>query len=204
MGPDTVQFILGHTGAKSVVAARSNLDKLCEAKRSGQCPMFEVAILVDGVTEEAAKRASDANLKVIALSKVESTGAEMIATTGHRQSPPSYDDIATFSYTSGTTGTPKGALLTHGNLISSMAGVRSYGDAVFDFRDRHLSYLPLAHIFERVVISQILLVGASASFFRGDPTLLIEDLQACRPTVLPVAPRVLNKIYDKVSRRRKK
>lgn len=40
--------------------------------------------------------------------------------------------------------------------------------------------------------------GASVGFYRGDPTLLVEDLQACRPTLLPVAPRVLNKIYDKV------
>jgi long-chain acyl-CoA synthetase len=64
--------------------------------------------------------------------------------------------------------------------------------------DRHLSYLPLAHIFERVVQVQLLCVGASISFYRGDPTLFIEDLQACQPTFLPVAPRVLNKIYDKI------
>lgn len=200
MGPDTVQYILGHTRAKSVVSCRRNVDKLCEAKQSGECPTFEVAILVDGVTPDVERKANAANLQLISLSKVEAVGAELIASTGHHHSPPSSGDIATFSYTSGTTGTPKGALLTHQNLISSVAGVRGMGEEqAVDFRDRHLSYLPLAHIFERIVMAQILMLGACASFFRGDPTLLIEDLQACRPTVIPVAPRVLNKIYDKVS-----
>lgn len=47
-------------------------------------------------------------------------------------------------------------------------------------------------------MAQIYLEGASIAFFRGDPLLLIEDLQACRPTIFPAAPRVLNKIYDKI------
>ena len=47
-------------------------------------------------------------------------------------------------------------------------------------------------------MAQIYVVGASIAFFRGDPLLLIEDLQACRPTLFPAAPRVLNKIYDKI------
>lgn len=132
------------------------------------------------------------------MAKVEAVGAEYIASTGHQHSPPSYDDIATFSYTSGTTGTPKGALITHGNIMSAIAGMRHIDSLKVDLTDRHLSYLPLAHIFERVVQSQMLCAGASVAFYRGDPIFLIEDLQACRPTLLPVAPRVLNKLHDKV------
>ena len=77
-----------------------------------------------------------------------------------------------------------------------MAGVS--GIFPLELTDRHLSYLPLAHIFERIVMCQCYSNGASIAFFRGDPLLLIEDLQACRPTILPAAPRVLNKIYDKI------
>jgi long-chain acyl-CoA synthetase len=198
VGPDTVQFILQHTGTRAVVCARRNLPHLCEAKRTNNCPCFAVAILVDGVTPDATHQASSCGIDVVSLSRVEAMGSEALATTGHKHSPPTYDDVATFSYTSGTTGTPKGALLTHGNMVSAMSGYLSYADLVITLTDRHLSYLPLPHIFERIVMAQILTSGASAAFFRGDPTLLIEDLQACRPTVLPVAPRVLNKIYDKV------
>jgi acyl-CoA synthetase (AMP-forming)/AMP-acid ligase II len=56
----------------------------------------------------------------------------------------------------------------------------------------------LPHIFERIIMCQIYIQGASIAFHRGDPLLFIEDVQACRPTILPAAPRVLNKIYDRI------
>jgi long-chain acyl-CoA synthetase len=58
--------------------------------------------------------------------------------------------VATFCYTSGTTGLPKGVMLTHGNLLSSLASGCVRG-VVLGTEDVHLSYLPLAHIFERQV-----------------------------------------------------
>jgi long-chain acyl-CoA synthetase len=203
LGPDTVQFILAQTGAKSVLSSRSELDALCQAKRGGMCPTFTHVILIDGVTQHAADRAQEAGLELVSFARVEAVGAEHIATTGgHDHTPPSPDDVATFCYTSGTTGNPKGALLTHQNLVSTVAGIlRSVHDFEPHIYDRHLSYLPLAHIMERVGMANILMAGASVAFYRGDTNLLIEDLQACRPTLLPVAPRVLNKIHDKVRAR---
>jgi long-chain acyl-CoA synthetase len=204
VGPDTVQFVLKHTETKSLVCARRHLDKVCQVKRSQQCPSFDTVILVDGVTPAALELAQSVGLHVLSFAKVEAVGAERIATLGAQAAskihcPPSWDTVATFSYTSGTTGTPKGALLTHGNIMSSISGVYQVRGLCTFMTDRHLSYLPLAHIFERVVMAQVLCAGASVAFYRGDPLLLIEDFQACRPTILPVAPRVLNKIYDKVS-----
>ena len=87
-------------------------------------------------------------------------------------------------------------MLTHENLLSNMAALSTV--MTLDVNDRHLSYMPLAHIFERVALNNMFLYGSSVAFWRGDPLLLIEDMQACRPTSLPAAPRVLNKIYDKV------
>ena len=196
LGPDTVRFVLKQTSAKSCVCTRAELEKLCQAKND--CPCFTTAILVDGVTPDAAKMAKQAGLDVLSYAKVEAVGAHRIATQGHTHHPPAPTDVATFCYTSGTTGDPKGALMTHQNIITAVAGMQIYPHMAVNMTDRHLSYLPAAHIFERVVLSQTLLAGASVAFFRGDPTLLVEDLQACRPTILPVAPRVLNKIYDKV------
>jgi long-chain acyl-CoA synthetase len=85
--------------------------------------------------------------------------------------------------------------ITHQNLMSA---VGSFNDIPLLPTDRHISYLPLPHIFERVVIAQILTAGASIAFFRGDPLLLMEDIVACRPTMIPMVPRVLNKIHDKI------
>ena len=109
---------------------------------------------------------------------------------------PSIHFIIVFVILSSSFHIAKGALLTHENMVSAIVGV---GDIFpFETTDRHLSYLPLAHIFERIIMAQIFMQGASIAFFRGDPLLLIEDFQACRPTVLAAAPRVLNKIYDKI------
>lgn len=61
-----------------------------------------------------------------------------------------------------------------------------------------MSFLPLAHMFERLVHAAIYTEGGSVGFFRGDIRLLPDDIKQLRPTILPVVPRVLNRLYDKV------
>jgi long-chain acyl-CoA synthetase len=195
LGPDTVRFILEHTGLSCVVCSRRELEHLSEAKATGTCPKFHSVILVDGVTPEASALAKKSNLKVVSFAKIEYLGSVIIPNEGHEHTPPDPSDVATFCYTSGTTGNPKGALITHQNIMSAAAGLDDL--QVFP-TDRHISYLPLPHIFERLVIAQMITNGAAIAFFRGDPTLLIEDIVACRPTIIPVVPRVVNKIHDKI------
>lgn len=194
LGPETAEFILKQTGTRTVVCTRLELERLCQVKKAGKCPDFSTVILADGVISEAVDMAKEAGLQVMSFAKVEAVGAQRIATKGHKHRPPSGSDVFTFCYTSGTTGDPKGALLTHTNLIAAIAA----NLFPVGIGDRHLSYLPLAHIFERVVMALCYSVGASIAFYRGDPLFLIEDMQACRPTIFPAAPRVLNKIYDKI------
>ena len=112
-GPVAAQFILGETGAKSVVSTRAQLARLCQAKKSGECPKFQYVILVDGVTSAASDMAAEASLEVISFAKVEAVGAQTITQEGHKHNPPSGKDIATFCYTSGTTGKPKVRLLKY-------------------------------------------------------------------------------------------
>lgn len=197
LGPTTVEFVLNQTSLSTVVCSRSELPHLCSAKKTGNCPEFKHVILVDGTIPSASKMANEVGLSIISFAKVEAMGSQIVETQGHKHSPPSGKDVATFCYTSGTTGNPKGALITHENLVSMIAGTDRFGLTQVT-SDRHLSYLPLPHIFERVVVTGVLIAGAAIGFFRGDPKYLLEDIQALRPTIMPVAPRVLNKIYDKV------
>lgn len=109
---------------------------------------------------------------------------------------PTSDDLACIMYTSGTTGMPKGAMLTHGNFISAIsAGVKNVSGTVDDVG---ISYLPLAHIFGRVTDSLILAVGGRVGFFSGDMNTLMDDVQVLKPTVFPSVPRLFNKIYGKL------
>ena len=206
LGPDTVQFILEHTNLSVCICTRSQIKALCEAASKSSTNHLKTIVVIDGITPEAAQLVSDTNnnnnnkLTLTTLAKVETLGAQCISTNrAEPHNPPSPHDIATFCYTSGTTGNPKGALLTHQNMMSVNAGLSDiFQEEQINSTDRHLCYLPMPHVFERTCQSQVLKAGGSVAFFRGDPTKLIEDIQACQPTVLPVAPRVLNKIYDKI------
>ncbi|MEK6815141.1 MAG: AMP-binding protein [Nitrospirota bacterium] len=104
------------------------------------------------------------------------------------------DDLATIIYTSGTTGTPKGVMLTHGNLIHNarviqpLLGVSS--------EDRFLSILPSWHILER--IAEYCAVASGCSTAYSNPRTLAEDLILEKPTVFVTVPRIWEGIYSKI------
>ena len=71
------------------------------------------------------------------------------------------DDIYTFSYTSGTTGPPKGVMLSHKNMLSCMAAFNTHQDAQLNASDTYLSYLPLPHVMERTISLYAIYKGAN-------------------------------------------
>jgi long-chain acyl-CoA synthetase len=103
------------------------------------------------------------------------------------------DDLATIVYTSGTTGRPKGVMLSHRNILSAAEAVldRVPGGA----EDSFISYLPLAHIFERTVGYYLpVMIGACVGYARSVQTLA-EDLMVIRPTIFVGVPRVFERAY---------
>jgi long-chain acyl-CoA synthetase len=115
LGPDTVEFILEQTSCRTVFCTRLEIDKLCQVKSNGKCPKFRFVVVADGITQHAANQAEKAGLVLHSFAKIEAVGSQRLASPeGHKHTPPSSSDIATFCYTSGTTGNPKGALISHG------------------------------------------------------------------------------------------
>jgi long-chain acyl-CoA synthetase len=206
LGSDVVQYILNHTDLTAVLCSQCEVQSLCDAKQSGKCNKFQYIIVIDGVTDNLLQLAKSVNVTILSLAKVETMGSKFISSNGGPykactlyHNPPSSKDICTICYTSGTTGVPKGAILIHENLISAGSGT-IVGTPLLEFSitDRHLSYLPLPHIFERMVQTTVLASGASIAFYCGNPLQLFDDIITCQPTLLPIVPRVCNKIYDKV------
>lgn len=99
-----------------------------------------------------------------------------------------------FSYTSGTTGEPKGAMISNFNLGAFLYAAEEWID--FNCYDRHISYLPLAHIFERAASLVCLQKCASIFIYNGDMLKIKEDLQIAQPTIFLSAPRLYNKFYE--------
>ena len=110
---------------------------------------------------------------------------------------PQPDTLATISYTSGTTGLAKGVMLTHRNLAAVFTLLRQ-AHVFFNEEDVHLSYLPLAHVFERCVCCSVLGHGGAVAFLAGPVTRLLQDAAAVRPTVFVGVPRVYNRVADRI------
>ena len=109
------------------------------------------------------------------------------------------EDLCTIMYTSGTTGDPKGVELTHAAVMATVASLamflRTYGGP-FDLQDEvFISYLPLAHIFDRATEELVISMGGSIGYWRGDIKGLVDDIGALKPTLFAGVPRVFDRIY---------
>uniref|UniRef100_A0A8C2AZU2 Arachidonate--CoA ligase n=1 Tax=Cyprinus carpio TaxID=7962 RepID=A0A8C2AZU2_CYPCA len=95
---------------------------------------------------------------------------------------------------------PKGAMITHGNVVSNCSAFIKVTEGLLkpSPQDVIISFLPLAHMFERVVEGVLLVHGARIGYFQGDIRLLMDDLKTLKPTIFPVVPRLLNRMFDKI------
>ena len=105
------------------------------------------------------------------------------------------DDLASIVYTSGTTGNPKGAMLTQGNFLSNCEGCEKV-TALYD-TDIALSFLPLSHTFERIVYYMCILRGATIAYAESIDTVA-QNLVEVKPTIMAAVPRMFEKMYARI------
>eukprot|EP01018_Ginkgo_biloba_P039925 Gb_21648 [translate_table: standard] len=194
LGPDAAKYIINHAEIAAVFCVQESLEYLL--KFSTQLPSLRLLIVTGPTTEEfmISSTAKTGNyIEIVSYSRLQEHGRASL----QRFRPPMPRDIATICYTSGTTGNPKGVVITHANLIASAAG-SSYSIKFYP-SDVHFSHLPLAHIFERVYTVLMAYSGVAMGFSQGDKTKLTDDIRVLRPTVFISVPRLFNRIQSYIS-----
>lgn len=186
--PEQIGHIVRDSDAKLVVCSTRDLWLKVEAVRR-DLPLVERFLLIE----------DDAPPGLLTLREVEGEGARAeeaepgLFERAARAVRP--DDLASIIHTSGTTGTPRGVMLTHGNLMSNIVSL----DAVvpFLFSDTALSFLPLSHVLERTSTFLCLYKGVSIAYAESVEAVA-ENLVEVRPTIMVSVPRFFEKVYARV------
>jgi long-chain acyl-CoA synthetase len=187
-------FILAECGARiAIVSNAAQVAKIMEVNAGVRD--LEAVIVMDG-------EADGGPFRVLTMSEVIARGEALLASDPgaadrYRDTAAAVrqDSLATIVYTSGTTGDPKGVMLTHGNIISNVIATKGW--ISLDRTDRLLSFLPLSHVFERVVLFRCLFDGVSV-YFAETMASVARDLQRVKPTVMTGVPRAWEKFYGAI------
>jgi long-chain acyl-CoA synthetase len=183
--PEECEYVLRHSEARAVFCENATQVEKIEQIRDN-CPALEHVIVLEG--ESAGS---------INLQRLIERGAEIPErVVDARVAAVSPDDMASLIYTSGTTGPPKGCILSHRNFMEATHTLEERLDlARADAPIEFFMFLPLAHVFGRIVQVFTLDVGGTLSYWQRDPKLLLDDLREARPTYFSSVPRVWEKIY---------
>ncbi|XP_028412435.1 long-chain-fatty-acid--CoA ligase 5-like [Dendronephthya gigantea] len=195
LGSDACTFIINHSNISLIVCDENKVEVLLA--KAEECPKLKHIITIGDVKEEVEQKAGKRGIMVKSFKNVTDFGKN----NRKEKSPGKPDDLVTVCYTSGTTGQPKGAMITNRNIATGIAATRIHfernGRPLVP-NDVQISYLPLPHIYERTLQLVLRSSGSRSGFSRNVVELLFEDIRLLRPTVFPSVPRLLNRLYDMI------
>lgn len=150
------------------------MKNIIDLKKEGKLTKVTHIIYFDNLTTVELESAKQVGITIV---KYEDAIAEGMSEPKAECDEVTPDTYYTFSYTSGTTGMPKGVMLTHRNFASNIGAMNAF-DPGFTLRDDdvYISYLPLAHVFERMLLMAAMGYMFQYGFFQGDVLKLKEDL----------------------------
>src|SRR6185436_7961164 len=185
-----IEYILNDAGTVAVVCStREQLDKVLETR--SHVPSLQNIIVCD-LPQPVPGVLTFADVVASGRAFEEKSGRAWFDQSRNSRKP---DDLATLVYTSGTTGNPKGAMLTHGNITSNVVAVRE--NVPFQAGDVALSILPLSHILERMVDYLYLYKGGTIAYAEN-VNKVADNLQEVKPEFFAAVPRLFEKMRMRV------
>nr|XP_016501799.1 PREDICTED: long chain acyl-CoA synthetase 4-like [Nicotiana tabacum] len=194
LGAGAVEFIINHAEVKIAFVEEKKLPELLKTFPNA-AKYLKTVVSFGNVTPQQKEDVEKCGVALYSWDEFLQLGSEKQFDLPVKKK----EDICTIMYTSGTTGDPKGVLISNNSIVTLIAGVQRLLGSVNEsltVDDVYLSYLPLAHIFDRVIEECFINHGASIGFWRGDVKLLTEDIGELKPTIFCAVPRVLDRIYS--------
>ncbi|KAL6225679.1 hypothetical protein ACLB2K_004528 [Fragaria x ananassa] len=182
LGPGAVNFIIDHAEVDVVFVQ----DKKVKQLLSPDCTSsqrLKVMVCFTSLTDEEKDKAVQIGMKPYSWSEFTEMGKQNPSDIF----PPQPETIGAIMYTSGTSGDPKGVVLTHENAAYGVRGVDLFMEQFEDkmtVDDVYLSFLPLAHILDRIIEEYFFRTGASVGYYHGDLNALGDDMMELKPTLL--------------------
>uniref|UniRef100_A0A8C7YKJ1 Long-chain-fatty-acid--CoA ligase n=1 Tax=Oryzias sinensis TaxID=183150 RepID=A0A8C7YKJ1_9TELE len=197
LGTESIGYILDRAAISTVICDVPEKARMILDCVKGEGKTVKTIVLMEAFDSELETRGQENGVAIISLKQFEAIGK------ANPQKPvlPKTNDLAIVCFTSGTTGDPKGAMLTHQNIISNTAAFIRITQVNSPLRLTvlHQLFMKLFDFFSNLCPQGVVLIhGARIGYFQGDIRLLMDDLKTLQPTVFPVVPRLLNRMFDKV------
>lgn len=194
---ESLRHVLSETEMKTIICASNQLSFLIKSIKSSDLTFKLKNIILMDDEKNLKELVEEAGYNFYLFSDILSNSSLNLS-----RPHPLPNDLATICYTSGASGLPKGAMLTHANFISQVEGFElgseKYGIINFNCDEIYISYLPLAHVLERIVFTIVFFKGGYIGYFSGNLKALQNDFKIIKPTFITVVPRVLNVFKSKI------